>query len=251
MFCPKCGKANDDQGKFCAGCGNALQGQAAPSAAPTPGTTSPTVAVAGPTAVPPRKVGVLLGIGIMFVPVVFSWFTLRKGHSTLARAVSLGWCGVFFIAMAAGDKNKNPSASSATASVAATAQEGFKVQIAPTAQAKPVEFVSESCDTLARMFGPGSSLSDLQKDELWKTYKGRAFKWGLKITEVSSDTFGGYTVQFKCGRNSPSLIQDIQIKYPDNAKDMVMQFEKGKTYEIKGVLNFQSPLLGMTADALQ
>jgi hypothetical protein len=169
----------------------------------------------------------------MFVPVVFSWFTLRKGHSTLARAVSLGWCGVFFIAMAAGDKNKNPSASSTTASVAA------------------VEFVSESCDTLARMFGPGSSLSDLQKDELWKTYKGRAFKWGLKITEVSSDTFGGYTVQFKCGRNSPSLIQDIQIKYPDNAKDMVMQFEKGKTYEIKGVLKFQSPLLGMTADALQ
>lgn len=233
MFCPKCGKANDDQGKFCAGCGNALQGQAAPSAAPTPGTTSPTVAVAGPTAVPPRKVGVLLGIGIMFVPVVFSWFTLRKGHSTLARAVSLGWCGVFFIAMAAGDKNKNPSASSTTASVAA------------------VEFVSESCDTLARMFGPGSNLSDLQKDERWKTYKGRAFKWGLKITEVSSDTFGGYTVQFKCGRNSPSLIQDIQIKYPDNAKDMVMQFEKGKTYEIKGVLNFQSPLLGMTADALQ
>src|SRR5690606_2927644 len=30
-----------------------------------------------------RKVGILLGLGVFFFPWIFSWFTLRKGHSTL------------------------------------------------------------------------------------------------------------------------------------------------------------------------
>lgn len=38
-----------------------------------------------------RKVGPLLGIGILFLPIVFSWFTLRWGHTTLSRAVAFGW----------------------------------------------------------------------------------------------------------------------------------------------------------------
>lgn len=40
-----------------------------------------------------RSVGVLLGIGILFIPLIFSWFTLRKGHSTLSRVVALLWAG--------------------------------------------------------------------------------------------------------------------------------------------------------------
>src|SRR5690606_6032534 len=37
------------------------------------------------------------GIGIFLLPIVFSWFTLRKGHSAVARVVSLVWLAVFFI----------------------------------------------------------------------------------------------------------------------------------------------------------
>lgn len=44
-----------------------------------------------------RKVGVGLGIGIFLVPVVFVWFLLRKGHSTLARAVGFGWLLLAFV----------------------------------------------------------------------------------------------------------------------------------------------------------
>ncbi len=40
---------------------------------------------------PTRKVSILLGIGIFFIPLIFAWFTLRKGHSTLARVLSFVW----------------------------------------------------------------------------------------------------------------------------------------------------------------
>lgn len=43
-----------------------------------------------------RSVSILLGMGIFFMPYIFSWFTLRQGYSTLARFVSFGWM-IFFI----------------------------------------------------------------------------------------------------------------------------------------------------------
>lgn len=38
-----------------------------------------------------REVSVMLGIGIFFLPHVFAWFTLRRGHSVSSRFISFGW----------------------------------------------------------------------------------------------------------------------------------------------------------------
>lgn len=38
-----------------------------------------------------RPVSILLRVGIVIFPGVFSWFTLRKGYSSLARIVSFSW----------------------------------------------------------------------------------------------------------------------------------------------------------------
>ena len=38
-----------------------------------------------------RTVSLLLGGGILFFPMLFSWFTLRSGYSTVVRAVAFGW----------------------------------------------------------------------------------------------------------------------------------------------------------------
>lgn len=46
------------------------------------------------SAAPTRKVGILLGIGIFLLPIIFAWFTLRRGHSTLSRIVAFVWLGV-------------------------------------------------------------------------------------------------------------------------------------------------------------
>ena len=38
-----------------------------------------------------RKVSFLLGMGIFFLPYIFAWYTLRKGHSTILRVTSFAW----------------------------------------------------------------------------------------------------------------------------------------------------------------
>ena len=40
---------------------------------------------------PPRKVTWLLGTGIVFVPYIFSWFTLKQGYSKNAQIASFIW----------------------------------------------------------------------------------------------------------------------------------------------------------------
>lgn len=78
----------------------------------------------GKTALPKkRRVGVGLGLGIFFFPVLFGWVVLRKGHSNLARIVVLPWLvlGVMSTAFTgygikmAFDKNKESSAVTAQA----------------------------------------------------------------------------------------------------------------------------------------
>ena len=53
---------------------------------------------------------VLLIIGIVFLPFIFAWFTLRKGHSKLARIVSFTWMALSLILMAFEDKEDTDEA---------------------------------------------------------------------------------------------------------------------------------------------
>lgn len=38
-----------------------------------------------------RKVSILLGVGILFMPIIFAWFTLREGYSKNVKILSFGW----------------------------------------------------------------------------------------------------------------------------------------------------------------
>jgi hypothetical protein len=38
-----------------------------------------------------RHMSIILGLGIFIIPVIFAWFTLRRGHSTVVRIVAFGW----------------------------------------------------------------------------------------------------------------------------------------------------------------
>ncbi|TGU85324.1 DUF4236 domain-containing protein [Acinetobacter pittii] len=44
-----------------------------------------------------RKVSILLGIGIVMMPYIFAWFTLREGYSKGARFISFGWFLVLIV----------------------------------------------------------------------------------------------------------------------------------------------------------
>ncbi|AGB11004.1 TPA: hypothetical protein ACPVYA_004308 [Vibrio parahaemolyticus] len=42
---------------------------------------------------------VLLGLGVFIAPIIFAWVTLKKGYSTVFRAVSFGWMALYVIAL--------------------------------------------------------------------------------------------------------------------------------------------------------
>lgn len=44
---------------------------------------------------PPKKVEFFFGAGILFLPFIFSWFTLRKGYAYWLRVAAFIWLGVF------------------------------------------------------------------------------------------------------------------------------------------------------------
>lgn len=46
-----------------------------------------------------RKIGIWLGIGIVIVPIIFAWFTLRQGYSTLSRVISMAWLLISLFAL--------------------------------------------------------------------------------------------------------------------------------------------------------
>lgn len=44
-----------------------------------------------------KNVSVLLGIGILFLPIIFVWLLLKPCYSTLARSIGFGWLAFFFL----------------------------------------------------------------------------------------------------------------------------------------------------------
>lgn len=148
------------------------------------------------------------------------------------------------------DNPNDPGVKAAAARIDVLQKQIDKAAEKDAQAAQQARFIKESCAKVSNTFGTSSRLSDLQKEELWKKYTGQEFAWDLEVTEVSSDTFGGYTVQFKCGYNSPSLIQDIQISYPEKYKAMALDLEKGSIYKIEGRLKHTSTLFGMTAEPM-
>lgn len=84
--CSECGKEISDKATACPGCGAPIQlGRVDPMGA-LPENLRP-VASAPKT----KQMSFLLAIGILFVPYVFCWFTLRPGYSKKARLWSFGW----------------------------------------------------------------------------------------------------------------------------------------------------------------
>lgn len=53
-----------------------------------------------------RKMGILLGVGIFFLPWVFAWLTLRKGHSKPAKVISFAWLAFLTIGMIVSPEDK-------------------------------------------------------------------------------------------------------------------------------------------------
>ena len=85
------------------------------------------------TAAPTRKVGILLGIGIFLLPVIFAWFTLRKGHSTLSRVLSFIWLVITLIAYSSGAGTAPTNNATGANAVAESSKSGDEKEAEPAA----------------------------------------------------------------------------------------------------------------------
>jgi len=89
ISCSDCGNKISDAARYCIYCGK-----------PLPGNLPKTKG---------RKVGLLLGVGILLLPIIFSWFTLRSGYSTAVRAVTFAWLSfvlLFVVAMGGSSESR-------------------------------------------------------------------------------------------------------------------------------------------------
>jgi hypothetical protein len=99
-----------------------LHVDAAPSPPAEPGAT-------------PRRTSGWLWLGIVFLPFVFAWFTLRQGHSTRDRGIAFTWLVVCMLIRAAG-----PAGSGAEAPQEVAQQE---VEQVSTVQRSPEDTIEE------------------------------------------------------------------------------------------------------------
>lgn len=86
ITCPDCSKEMSDSAPACPNCGK-------------PNTNAPKE----------RRVGILLGFGIFLMPLIFVWFTLRKGHTKKAKIISFIWMAFLVAIMTLSDDTTSRS----------------------------------------------------------------------------------------------------------------------------------------------
>jgi len=103
-----------------------------------------------------RTVSALLGAGILFIPFIFSWFTLRKGHSVLARILSFSWLVLIVVIAGAQDDTENRVAStSGNASTEARQVNSKSNEATPDLEVKSQGNIDPpSRSVLHRLFNP-------------------------------------------------------------------------------------------------
>jgi hypothetical protein len=185
--CPECKKEISDAAPACPHCGS-------------------------PVAAPKRSVGILLGIGILLFPVIFAWFTLRKGHTTVARGISFAWLAFCVIAVFAQD-------SKTTGTVAATTA-GAQLAVAKSEEAPAAK--EEVVDVRI-----GEILSAYKANEVGadNRYKGKLIRTTGVIDSVKKDIMDNLYVTI--GTGASFEIPQVQAFFDDSMNNQLGQLQKG------------------------
>jgi len=130
------------------------------------------------TAPTKRNVGFLLGLGILFIPIVFAWFLLRNGHSLLARIVGFGWLALCVLAVVGAPSTSTGRTSNSVASQASVSSP------APAAAATPVEpLKAYTASQVAASYDENTVAADI-------SFKGKKVQVTGKITDINTDFMG-------------------------------------------------------------
>jgi hypothetical protein len=101
------------------------------------------------------------------------------------------------------------------------------------------ETSSISCYDFEETFGLNSDLTDLQKDEEFKQYKGKYVQWTGTVAAISS-TFGT-SLQVKCHPNV--LVSNVIVSFSNERVPQLLSYSEGDTITFTGKLLSWSSLL--------
>ena len=188
IACPDCNKEMSDAAPACPNCGK------------------PNIKVAQAD----RSVTILLGIGIFLVPLIFCWFTLRKGYSTKARVISFCWLALVFVILAGSDKSKNQTVSSPSSSNSSVnrATEPAKIE-------GPLLVVTAT--DIASAYNENTVAAD-------QNFKGKKFKVSGTVTDINTDFMGNPYVTLQGGVNQ---FMEPQFGFDKSASAQLASLKKG------------------------
>ena len=92
-------------------------------------------------------------------------------------------------------------------------------------------------------FGINSSLTDLQKREEWKKYKGKCVQWTGELAHLDEGMLGGIVVGFK--HLSDTFTYDVYVTASSQMKDHLLTLSQGSWHEYKGRLKDYGAFLGI------
>lgn len=193
-----------------------------------------------------RNMSLGLAIGVIFIPGIFAWFTLRNGHSTVARVCSLGWMVFGFLILfpnACGnraERSGQPIAATGMPAAPTTSPPTVSAAVAaPTPPPTPnvAGFAQRRADACTRY---KDALNDIQRSEIFSEYFAAAEKQPGIIEGITGTLEGIETPQ---GGNivwvkvSTSIGEFTNMGGLDEMMDHARDIKKGSTtYKTVGSL---------------
>ena len=154
-----------------------------------------------------------LTIGIVFIPIIFAWFTLRKGVSTKARVVSFLWM-LIVIGAAGGSQPEKPAKRSALPATSS------KVESLETTTSSKIKTLQVTPSALFRAYEDNEIRAD-------NTYKNRYVKMTGRIDDIGKDLLGNIYVTIVA-----SDFFGIQVLFNDEDSSEVANLSKGETITV-------------------
>ncbi len=210
--CPKCGVANADGTQFCGNCGNVL-------------------AVAQPQMQPKNKSNlkiILIVLGCI-----------------VGSCVLCGLIGGIKEAISPTPKTETtaqPTANASTTKEVAQTQPAAAPTVNPKDEISPIKW-----SELDRIYSVRSNSTDMQKEALWKDYKGKRVAWTGTVTEISKGMLGGLTLQIKM--NPDTLTSDIILNLKKDQESKAINLTKDSKVSFVGTLSsYGGAILPMSLD---
>ncbi|NVK58268.1 MAG: hypothetical protein HWE26_21985 [Alteromonadaceae bacterium] len=179
--CPDCSNEMSDLAPACPNCGK-------------PNANAP---------VPERKPSILLWVGIVFAPILFAWFTLRKGYTNKVKGIAFSWMVITLIFVASQGDSNGSSGSPKTAS-------------ADT-------IINVEMQTLLGAYQSNEVGADNE-------FKGNLIQVRGIVGDVKKDFVNNLYVML--GTGAQFEIPQVQAFFDDSMNDQLAQLRKGQTITV-------------------